>query len=206
MPTRDCSHPLSSATWTYPGDPPVAVEPHASLEDDGFRVSSLALGTHAGTHVDAPSHTEADGASVDELPVEAFAFEAALVRIDADAGEAIGADALPSTPADVDCLVLDTGWAAHWGTDRYLEHPYLAPAAATALAEAGLAVAIDAPSVDPSTGEATLAAHHALLGAGRPIVENLTDLDGLPERFELRAYPLPLTGADGSPVRAVASY
>lgn len=207
MPTRDLSQALHPGTWTYPGDPPVAVEPHATLEADGYRVSSLTLGTHAGTHLDAPSHTEPEGATVDELPIEAFAFSAVLGRVDAGAGAPIGPDDLPALPDDADCLALATGWAAHWGTDRYLEHPYLAAATAERLADRGVSVAIDAPSVDPwAAGDGGLAAHHTLLGAGCLVVENLTGLAGLPDRFELRAYPHPIAGGDGSPVRAVAAY
>ncbi|HKJ57928.1 MAG TPA: cyclase family protein [Halobacteriales archaeon] len=212
---RDLSHPIGPDTWTYPGDPPVSVEPHATLDADGYRVSALGLGTHAGTHVDAPSHTEPDGAAVDEIPVESFAFDAVLARLDGDVGarEPIGPGRLPAVPDDADCLVLDTGWATHWRTDRYLDHPYLTAEAAAWCADRGLSVAIDAPSVDPSpsenAGDAEAAghpAHHELLGAGLVIVENLTGLGGLPERFELRAYPLRIAGGDGSPVRAVAEW
>ena len=212
MPARDLSHPLESDTWTYPGDPPVSVEPHATIAGDGYRVSALSIGTHAGTHVDAPSHTEPEGATVDELPPETFAFDAVLVGFgDLRAREPIEPDRLPPVPDGADLLVIDTGWAAHWGTDRYLDHPYLSGEAATWCAERGLSVATDAPSVDPSpsanadAGEPTdHPAHHALLGAGLVIVENLTNLGDLPDRFELLAYPLPVVGGDGSPVRAVA--
>ena len=212
---RDLTHPLGPDTWTYPGDPPVAVEPHATLDADGFRLSSLSLGTHAGTHLDAPCHTEPDGASVDEMPVSTFAFDAVLARLDGDAGprEPIIVEALPPVPDDADCLVIDTGWAAHWGTRRYVDHPYLDADTAAYCADRGLSVAVDAPSVDPSPSENSgddepsgHPAHHELLGAGRVIVENLTNLDGLPQRFELRAYPLPIVGGDGSPVRAVAEW
>lgn len=208
---RDLSRPLDADTWTYPGDPAVSIEAHATVEADGYRVSALSMGTHAGTHLDAPSHTESGGATLDELPVGTCAFEAVLADVDVGAREPIDVDHLPPVPDDADCLVLDTGWADDWGSERYLDHPYLTEDAATWCAERGLAVAVDAPSVDPSpspnatddepTGHP---AHHALLGAGCLIVENLTNLDGLPDRFELRAYPLPISGGDGSPVRAVA--
>ena len=219
MPTRDLSHPLAPDTWTYSGDPPVSVEPHASIAEDGYQVSALSFGSHAGTHLDAPGHTEADGATVEDLPVESFAFDAVLADLDVEAREPVTAAHLPTVPDAADCLVIDTGWAARWGTDRYLDHPYLAEDAAAWCVERGLSVAIDAPSVDPSpakyagnddpTGDQAPKghpAHHALLGAGRIIVENLTNLGGLPERFDLRAYPLPIADGDGSPVRAVAEW
>ncbi|MFB6090449.1 MAG: cyclase family protein [Halobellus sp.] len=44
------------------------IEPHATHADDGYRASRIDLGSHAGTHVDAPAHTEPDGA-----PARAFA-------------------------------------------------------------------------------------------------------------------------------------
>jgi len=210
MPTRDLSHPLDADTWTYPGDPPVTVESHATIGRDGYQVSALSLGTHAGTHLDAPSHTEPDGPTVDALPVERFAFEARRIGVDAGTREPIERADLPSDVAGADLFVFDTGWAARWGTDRYLDHPYLSADAAEWCADNGLAVAIDAPSVDPSrdvdVAQGRHPAHHALLGGGHVIVENLTALDGLPDRFELRAYPLPIAAGDGSPVRAIAAW
>jgi kynurenine formamidase len=111
--------------------------------------------------------------------------------------------------ANADCAVLWTGWDAHWGRDRYLDHPYLSPAAARRCADRGLAVASDTLNPDPApTPAATddepegFAAHHALLEADCLVIENLTRLDAVENRFELRAYPLAL-GGDGAPVRAV---
>lgn len=202
MPVRDLSHPLEDATPVYPGDPPVRVTPHATHGADGHCVSRLELGTHAGTHVDAPSHTEPGGRSLDAFPVERFRFDARLVDCrHREARTAITSGDLPDANADL--LVLHTGWAAHWGTERYADHPYLAPAAAEWCADRGLDVGLDAFSVDP-TPAGPMPAHHVLLGAGRLIVENLTDLEGLPERFRLHAHPLPVADADGAPVRAVA--
>jgi kynurenine formamidase len=71
---------------------------------------------------------------------------------------------------------------------------------------AGL-VGIDSPSADPADSDLECPAHHALLGAGIPIVEGLCNLDRLPDEpgaFWFAAFPLKLEGADGSPVRAVA--
>lgn len=60
MATFDLSQSVESGMQTYPGDPPVRVDPHADFDADGYRVTALAMGTHTGTHVDAPSHTEED--------------------------------------------------------------------------------------------------------------------------------------------------
>ncbi|USZ69701.1 cyclase family protein (plasmid) [Halorussus salilacus] len=213
MPTRDLSHPLDDDVTVYPGDPAVERAPAATHEADGYRVTEIRMGSHAGTHVDAPSHTEPDGGTLDAFDAARFAFDARLVDCsDKRAREPIRPGDLPDDP-DADLLAIRTGWADEWGSDAYYDHPYLSEAAARACAENGCCVGVDALSVDPSPsargterdGEpAGVPAHHTLLGSERLIVENLTGLSGLPDRFELRAYPLPLPDADGAPVRAVA--
>lgn len=209
MATYDLSHPVETGLLTYPGDPAVVVEPHATYEADGHRVTALELGSHSGTHIDAPSHTEPDGRSLGDFPLDAFRFDA--LRVDLrhlGAREVIDVDALPD-PTDDDLLVLQTGRDADWGTPAYLDHPYLTDEAAAWCVEHGYHVATDALNVDPTPSpnarEAEpedFPAHHTLLGADRLILENLTGLDDLPARFELHAYPLALD-TDGSPVRAV---
>ena len=190
MATYDLSHSIQSGMQTYPSDPPVTVDPHATLEADGYRVTALELGSHAGTHVDAPSHTEPDGDDLGAFPPETFRFEA--VRVDVrgrDPREPVGVAALPD-PTDDDLLVVRTGWDDHWGTDAYLDHPYLTPGAARWCADHDYHVAVDALSVDPTpTPRASesepegVPAHHALLGSGHLVFENLTGLDPLPRRF-----------------------
>lgn len=211
MPFRDLSHPLSSSTPVYPGDPPVDLAPTATVETDGYRVTEVGLGTHAGTHVDAPAHTEANGRTIDEYPPERFVFDAVVVDLPGlESGDWVGVADLERVEdvdpaADADLLVLHTGWDAHWGTERYVEHPALTPAAAEWCADRGCDLGLDFASPDPH-GDAALVAHHALLGSDRLILENLANLDGLPRRVRVHAQPLPLDGADGSPVRAVAEF
>jgi len=213
--TYDLSQPLDGEGTVYPGDPDVSISSHATHERDGYRVTELALGSHSGTHVDAPSHLLPDGPDLDEFDPSTFAFDAARIDCtDADAREPIGRDAVAAAPPDADLLVVRTGWSEHWGTDRYLDHPYLSPDAAAWLAERGLHVGVDTPNVDPtppidaerrSNDEPEgFPAHRALLGSDLVIVENLTALGAPPERFELCAYPLPVSDADGAPARAVA--
>ncbi|QCS43541.1 cyclase family protein [Natrinema versiforme] len=204
----DLSHPIETGMQTYPDDPAVAVRPHATHEDHGVRVDALECGSHTGTHVDAPAHTEPDGKTLEAFPLERFAVDA--VRIDCrdlGAREPIPADRVPAVDADL--AAFWTGWDAHWGTDRYLEHPYLSPAAAEACVEREFDVAVDALNPDPTPTEnagedepAGFQAHHALLGDERLILENLTNLESVGDRFELRAYPLALS-SDGAPVRAI---
>ena len=213
MDAYDLTHPVESGMQTYPGDPAVEVAPAATMDADGYRVSALELGTHSGTHVDAPSHTEPDGATLGSFDVDAFRFDARRVDLrDCGPREAVGVERIAGSTA-ADAVVLHTGWDRRWGVDDYLDHPYLAAEAAEWCAESGLHVATDALSVDPTPrpdggGDVPadepdgVPAHRAILGRGRLIVENLRGLDRLPDRFTLAAYPLAVD-ADGAPVRAV---
>lgn len=215
MTLHDLTHSIEAGMQVYPGDPPVELTPHATHADDGYRLTHLSMGTHTGTHVDAPSHTEPQGASLGAFPVGRFQVDAVRVDCrDLDEYAAITRDYLPESPPDADCLALWTGWDDHWGTDRYFAHPYLAPDAARWCAEHDYDVGIDALSPDPTPPPAGVdldpppdlpggvPAHHALLGSGQLIVENLADLGTVEERFELRIAPLAID-ADGAPVRAV---
>jgi len=212
MPVADLSHPVDSGMPVFPGDPPVTVEAHATMADDGYRVSRLDLGSHTGTHVDAPSHTEADGDAIDELPVSRFVRDAVLVDLrDREPRDRIRPADLPTV--DAGAVVLWTGWADRWGEPAYHDHPFLTPAAARHCVDHGYDVAIDAFSPDPTPSERAgndepdgVPAHHELLGNGRLVVENLTNLGSVPGRFELSTLPLPVAGGDGSPVRAVARW
>lgn len=204
----DLSQPIETGMQTYPDDPSVAVGRHASHEEHGVRVDALECGSHTGTHVDAPVHTEPHGDTLGAYPIDRFVFDA--VRIDCrdlGAREPIPAERVPDVDADL--VAWWTGWDEHWGTDRYLEHPYLSPAAAEACVDSGFDVAVDSLNPDPTPTENAseaepegFAAHHALLGNELLILENLTNLDRVGDRFELRAYPLAID-SDGAPVRAV---
>jgi kynurenine formamidase len=212
MTYQDLSHVVKSNISVFPGDPPVSTEPHATIPADGYRVSAVKCGSHTGTHVDAPSHTEPDGQHIDTVDIERFVLDA--VRVDCrglDPRSPIGPAAIPTTDADI--VVVQTGWDEHWGTAAYFDHPFLTPEAARCCVDQGYNLAIDALNVDPTpTDNATadepegFQVHHALLGTDRLIFENLTALSGLPERFELLAFPLKLTEGDGAPVRAVARW
>lgn len=204
----DLSQPVETGMPTYPGDPEVSVEAAATYPEDDCRVTSLSCGSHTGTHVDAPSHTEGGGRTLDSYDLERFVLDARTVDCrDLGPREPIPVDRVPD--GDADCAVFWTDWDEYWGAERYLDHPYLSIAAAERCAERGLAVATDTLNPDPTpTSNAgddeptDFAVHHALLGADCLIFENLANLEAVPERFELRGYPLKL-GGDGAPVRAV---
>ncbi|ELY94364.1 cyclase [Natrialba chahannaoensis JCM 10990] len=212
----DLSHPIEAGMPVFPDDPTVDQGDAASIEDDGYRVTNLHCGSHTGTHIDAPSHTEADGAVLDSMPIERFVFDARVVDCTGKSPrEPIPAAELPEagTEADYDLLLCRTDWDEYWGTDRYFDHPYLTPAAADHCRGAGWNVGLDTLNPDPTPTENAaesepvgFQAHQTLLGNDLLIIENLTNISQLPpdRTITLYAFPLALAEADGAPIRAVA--
>lgn len=204
----DLSHSMENGMTFFPGDP----EPHFAPADivPPWHVTQLHIGTHTGTHIDAPAHFLPDGKTIDQYPPERF-FVAGIVvpALGCEGDEPIGrdvfADYLAILPVGGVVLVR-TGWDRYWGSEPYMCHPYLSHEAAELLVEsrAGI-VGVDTLSVD-STVQGTEHAHATLLGNETLIAENLARLDQLtPGRLYHFAFlPLKLTGLDGSPVRAVA--
>jgi kynurenine formamidase len=194
----------------YPGDPGVDLGLALELVRDGVDVTQLHLGSHTGTHLDAPSHTVPGGRTTGRVGLDELVGEALVVHLEGLAPrQRYGLDELASAlggevPRRVpQIVVVDTGWASRFGTDAALEHPALDPDAAAELLRRGMRLlAVDTLSPDPTGGDG-FPVHDVVLGGDALIVENLTGLEGLPERVRIGFFPLPID-ADGAPVRAVA--
>ncbi|SDG58518.1 Kynurenine formamidase [Sinosporangium album] len=207
----DLSVPLSTGMPVYPGDPAVSIAPALTVDPHGVNVLGLHLGSQSGTHVDAPYHIDDSLPALDELPLELFTGPAAVADARGLAPRApIGPEVLEPVAAPGVIVLVATGWAGHFGTFHYTDHPYLTEDAARLLVEAGVrTVGIDALSVDPTPAD-DFPAHRVLCGAHTVIVENLRNLPVLlvaqeeGRAIEVSMFPLHLPRADGAPVRAVA--
>lgn len=206
----DLSHPIRTGMQVHPGDPAVRLEAALTIERDGVAVAALACGTHTGTHLDAPSHTVPGGRSVDALSVEELCGEALVVQVpEATPRQCLDLAALDGLPSALPPIVLvATGWDKRFGDPTYLDHPWLHADLVVDLQTRGMRVlGVDTLSPDetPRPGsDVEFAAHAAVLGADGIIVENLRGLTTLPQLVRVSLLPLPLAGADGSPIRAVA--
>ncbi|WP_240489113.1 cyclase family protein [Cohnella thermotolerans] len=74
------SLPIYNGMPVYPGDPEVAVEVAHTYERHTWELRKLSLGSHTGTHVDAPSHMHPGAATLDDLPPERFFGKSRVVR------------------------------------------------------------------------------------------------------------------------------
>ncbi|MFT4470624.1 cyclase family protein [Arthrobacter sulfonylureivorans] len=207
----DLTHPLSSGMQVFPGDPEVAIGGALTIAENGVDVSALHLGSHSGTHLDAPCHSIEGGRTTSDVPLDELVGEALVLQVpDLDAGDEIRWHHVASqVQGNVPKIVLlATGWDRHFGTERYLDHPVLSHAAADELWARGMRVlAVDTLNPDRTLQPAesfSLPVHELVLGSDGLIVENVRHAAKLPARCTVGFFPLKLTATDGAPVRAVA--
>lgn len=182
------------------------------IEDRETR--KLVLGTHTGTHCDAPRHFIPGGQTVDTLSLETLIGPAFIVDF---------SNSQPSQEIDVadfeqqlgehrpERLVMRFDWSDQWGKLRYYtDHPFISEAAAQWLVDRGVRLlSMDTPMPDnPKNGRGSdrdSPVHKILLGHGVILVEYLCNLRALQQQeVELVVLPLKIRDGDGSPARCVA--
>jgi kynurenine formamidase len=209
----DLTAPIYHNCPANPCLPPVRVDLVMNMACSDFRLERLDIPTHAGTHVDAPSHVLADGKALDAIPLSDFMGPATFLDLRAlGAGAAITSTAFERHAARIagcSFVGLYTGWGQQLGFTReyVFDAPWLDPSGAEWLVEHGVSgVCIDHLSVSGSEEENDVAVHQALLSAGILIVEGLVLSPRLLEREQwfLIVLPLHIEGASGAPARAIA--
>ncbi|MBP3965307.1 arylformamidase [Paenibacillus lignilyticus] len=198
----DISQPLDEKVATWPGDTPFSYKVSWSKEESGsVNVGRIVMSIHTGTHVDAPFHFDNEGKRVSDLDLDLYMGQARVIHLPNPGS--IGVQELTGVQLDgvTRLLIRTDAWK-----DRHVfpqSIPPIEPELAAYLAGYGVRlIGLDLPSVDPLDSK-ELPAHHELAGYGIHILEGLV-LDHVePGDYELIALPLPLTEADGSPVRAV---
>jgi kynurenine formamidase len=169
------------------------------LEKDGYEVHFVCLGTHVGTHIDAPSHMLARGKSLDQFPLEKFSGRGVYIKIEGNFDLEVVKKA---QLAKDDIVLFDTGMSSMYYQPRYFHgYPPITEAMAGYLVECKVKmVGVDMCSVDYEP----FPAHKILLEHEILIIENLTNLSKLQSKtFTIHAFPLPLQ-LDASPTRVIA--
>ena len=206
--------------------PTIVITPYATHDEvreaDGYKFSSatmsLALGDHAGTHVDAPYHFDArPGAlTIDQVPLENFFLDAVCLDLSAkplksdisiaDLQQAEAAAGVTIQKRDMVLLHMDF-FRRCYGTDGYLtDFPGLTKESATWLGKKGIAM-FGVEAVSPGRpGRNNFEVHHVCRDLGFTHVEGLVNMEQLvgKGRFKFIGFPLKIRGGTGSPIRAVA--
>jgi kynurenine formamidase len=220
--SRDIYHKMSRLL----NHPSIIITPYSTHDEvrvaDGYKFSAatmaLAMGDHAGTHVDAPCHfdSRAGARSIDEMPLETFFTEAVCLDLSAkplksdisiaDLEAAVEAAKVVIKPKDTVLLHMDF-YRRCYGTDGYLtDFPGLTKESATWLGRLGIGM-FGVEAVSPGRpGRNNFEVHHVCRDLGFTHMEGLVNLDKLvgKGRFRFIGFPLKIKGGTGSPIRAVA--
>ena len=196
----DVSVPIYAGMVHFPDDPPIEIDIITHVErGDICTLSELRMGSHTGTHIDAPIHFLAGGAGAEEVALENLIGPARVIEI--KDSQAVKAEELRvhNLGARERLLFKTSNSARCWTTSQFV-HDFVSIAedAASYLASLNtLTVGIDYLSAGSPE------AHRILLGTGAVIVEGL-NLTGISQgRYEFLCLPLRILGGDGAPARVL---
>jgi len=207
----DLTHELHNGMPIYPGDPFPSFVSYATLEKDGVNMTKLTLGSHTGTHIDAPRHFIPNGISIDQIPTTKLFGEAYVTDMSSKPiGSGItGQDLCQNLDGRIledDIVIIYTGCSEHWGEESVRSnYTYLTGDAAEYLVSKKIrAIGIDFLSVerfrapDPVT-------HKTLLGNGIFILESLSRATRqfVGKRILMICMPIKLQNGDGAPSRVI---
>lgn len=178
----------------YPGDPAPEKKVLNSMEEgDSYNLSAFSMCAHNGTHIDAPFHFIRDGKTVDSIDLDAFVGMAYVAEhqgiVSGDDAAQILKKAKEQDPEAARRILIK-------GTAE------VSSEAAKVFASSDiLLLGNESQTVGPE--DAPMEVHLILLGAGVVLLEGIR-LENVSEGvYMLNAAPLNLSGADGSPCRAV---
>ena len=178
----------------YPGDPEPERRVLNSMEKgDPYNLTAFSMCAHNGTHIDAPFHFLKDGKTVDALPLEALIGPA---YVSERSGTVSGSDA-----ADIlkKAYELDPESAKRILLKGNVE---VSADAARVFAASGIRLlGNESQTVGPEQAPAEV--HRILLSADAVLLEGVRLNEAEEGVYFLNAAPLNLSGADGSPCRAV---
>jgi arylformamidase len=200
----DVSVPLAHGLPAYPGNPEFELQPIKRIAEGGSsNVSRLVMGTHTGTHIDAPKHFIDDGIGVDELALNLLIGRARVVEIP-KRGPITAEDLTAAALREDIRVLLKTPNSSLWGSGTFHEdYAHVAASGARYLVEQGVkVVGIDYLSIEQfKSGGAP--AHRTLLSNGVIIIEGLNLSEAEPGMYEMYCLPLRVAGGDGAPARVV---
>lgn len=205
MRIHDISVTISEDIHVYPGDAGAKITPTKQIaKGNAYNLSALSLGSHVGTHVDAPSHFIPGARTADALPLDILMGRAWVCHF--PKGDAVTESDLAGAgiPSGTERLLIRTRNSELWKERAFQKRfAYLTPGAARWMVAQGVRlVGFDYLSLE-KYGVRQAGAHVALLGAGVIILEGIDLGQVAPGEYELVCLPLKLKDADGAPARAV---
>jgi len=205
----DLSLPLNNQTPIYPGDPEPNISVATTIENEGYNLHYVHIGSQTGSHVDAPYHFSPSGQKIDESDLSLFIGTGVVIPVWGKGEQE------EITLADVESylgqlepgkiVLFHTGWSQYAKEEKYFRHPYVNVEVITEMIQRGIRTFfIDCINIDVTGGD-SFPVHDAVAEVNGIIAENLTNFAAIDFADPLIcAFPLRIDRCDGSPVRAVA--
>ncbi len=197
----DLTHRLNTETPVYPGDPTTEITPADTIESAGYLGHSLQMGTHAGTHIDAPAHMLEDGKTLDKFNVDDFVGPARYILLKNGVFTVKAVQEAGIQAGDI--VIFNTQMSYQFYSKEYFtEYPVMTQEIADYLVEQKVKmVGVDTCSFD---NEDSFPIHKTLLAANILLIENLRNVEQL-SGHQATIYALPMRlDLDGSPARVIA--
>jgi kynurenine formamidase len=221
----DLTHTMSPEFPTFFGVPGIEMEKKFEVKKDGFNLNWWKIIEHAGTHLDAPIHFTESGPTVEKIAVETLVVPLAVINVASRAEENPDYQLARQDLIDWErrhrrlpancCVAMHSGWARHAGNSaKYtgkdsggtFHFPGISPRATEwLLKERKVAgIAVDTLSLDHGPSK-EFETHKLWLGAGRWGLENVANLDKVPETgATLVVGVAKVKDATGGPTRVIA--
>lgn len=199
--------PCFSSAWHIP----FSYEILGTIDTVGRNTRKLIMGSHTGTHMDAPKHFINGGASIDEVELSKTCGKVSIIDLHLlNEGEAVTRNILSKYNITERVLFI-FGWTDKWMTNQYYQnYPYFTEDAAKYLIECGVIfIAMDTPSPDDSRtkllSKEDSTIHKLLLGNGVILVEYLANTEKInpAKDYYIFAMPMKIKGSDGAPARVI---
>ena len=178
----------------YPGDPAPEKKVLSSMEKgDLYNLTTFSMCAHNGTHIDAPFHFLKDGKTVDAICLDAVVGTAYVAEhhgiVSGDEAAEIIKKAKAQNPEAAKRILIKGAAEVSLEAAKVFASSEL------------LLLGNESQTVGPE--DAPMAVHHILLGANVILLEGIRLAEVSEGVYFLNAAPLNLSGADGSPCRAL---
>ena len=200
----DVTLAISNTLITWPTDPTVSIRKTRLIsQGNSCNVSELKLGSHCGTHIDAPYHFEENSITIDQIPLDSLIGNATV--FDIKTKEKIDLEDVKSLQLkNVKRVIFKTINSTYWKLPEFKkDFVYITKEAAQYLVDSDVRlVGIDYLSVE-KFGNKYADTHHIFLRKGIVIIEGLDLSNVKAGDYELIALPLKIKDCDGSPARVI---
>ena len=194
----DISTEISERMTIYPGNPGVSIKTERNA--DGFAVSELRIGSHTGTHMDAPYHVFGSGKKAGGAKLEKLYGRCRVLDLTKVKGSIEADDIRVFRIRREEIILLKTRNSLIKSKRFRKDFVYIGKSAAKLLAESGAnAIGVDYLSVEKFGAKPE---SHRILLSKMAVFEGLSLSNVKPGSYLFIGFPIKI-GIDAAPVRAV---